>query len=35
MLHIAIAAGLIMGLIVGLAASATGNETLLAIATVE
>lgn len=32
MLHIAIAAGLILGLIVGLAASATGNETLLAIA---
>lgn len=32
MLHIAIAAGLILGLIVGLAAAATGNETLLAIA---
>ncbi len=32
MLHIAIAAGLLLGLIVGLTASATGNEWLLAIA---
>ena len=32
MLHIAIAAGLILGIIVGLLASATGNEFLLAIA---
>jgi Na+/H+-dicarboxylate symporter len=31
-LHIAIATGLILGLVVGLAAAATGNETLLAIA---
>jgi Na+/H+-dicarboxylate symporter len=32
MLHTAIAAGLVLGLIVGLAAAATGNEHLLAIA---
>jgi Na+/H+-dicarboxylate symporter len=32
MLHIAIAAGLVLGLIVGLGAAATGNEWLLAIA---
>jgi len=32
LLHIAIAAGLILGMLVGLAASATGNEVLLAIA---
>lgn len=32
MLHLAIAAGLILGLIVGLAASATGNDFLMAIA---
>ena len=32
MLHLAIAAGLILGLIVGLTASATGNDWLLAIA---
>lgn len=32
MLHIAIAIGLILGLIVGLAASATGNELLLTLA---
>jgi len=32
MLHLAIAAGLALGLIVGLLASATGNEWLLAIA---
>ena len=32
MLHIAIAAGLVLGLLVGLAAAATGNEILLAIA---
>ena len=32
MLHLAIAAGLILGLIVGLAASATGNDVLMAIA---
>ena len=32
MLHLAIAAGLILGLIVGLAAAATGNEALAAIA---
>lgn len=32
MLHLAIAAGLLLGLIVGLAAAATGNEFLLAIA---
>jgi len=32
MLHVAIAAGLILGLVVGLGAAATGNEWLLAIA---
>jgi Na+/H+-dicarboxylate symporter len=32
MLHIAIAVGLILGLVVGLAAAATGNELLTAIA---
>ena len=32
MLHIAIAAGLVLGLIVGLGAAATGNDWLLAIA---
>ena len=32
MLHFAISAGLILGIVVGLTASATGNETLLAIA---
>ena len=32
MLHLAIAAGLVLGLIVGLGASATGNEWLLAVA---
>ena len=32
MLHFAIAAGLILGIVVGLAASATGNEWLLAVA---
>ena len=32
MLHLAIAAGLVLGLIVGLLAAATGNEWLLAIA---
>ena len=32
MLHMAIAIGLVLGLIVGLAAAATGNEILLAIA---
>ena len=32
MLHLAIAAGLVLGLVVGLAAAATGNEFLLAIA---
>ena len=32
MLHLAIAAGLILGLVVGLAAAATGNDLLLAIA---
>ena len=32
MLHLAIAAGLILGLLVGLAAAATGNEFLMAIA---
>ncbi len=32
MLHLAIAAGLVLGLVVGLAASATGSEFLLAIA---
>jgi Na+/H+-dicarboxylate symporter len=32
MLHLAIAAGLVLGLIVGLAAAATGNEWLLALA---
>lgn len=32
MLHFAIAAGLILGLAVGLAAAATGNEWLLAVA---
>lgn len=32
MLHIAIALGLVMGLLVGLAASATGNDVLLAVA---
>lgn len=32
MLHIAIAIGLVMGLLVGLAASATGNDVLLAVA---
>ena len=32
MLHIAIAAGLILGLVVGLAAAATGNAFLLAVA---
>ena len=32
MLHIAIAAGLLLGLIVGLAASATGNASLHALA---
>ena len=32
MLHLAIAAGLVLGLIVGLGAAATGNEWLMAIA---
>jgi len=32
MLHLAIAAGLILGLVVGLAAAATGNDLLLAVA---
>ena len=32
MLHLAIATGLILGLVVGLAAAATGNEFLMAIA---